>query len=104
MKLKLLLIICRKALKQKLLPFQYGSPMPREKSWKLWVVWLFGVVILIIGVALIAYHVKDLPYTWDYIGLGAVIGLIGFIMLIGATAYIEESGKIGTTCEHARPN
>lgn len=60
-------------------------------------VWLLGVVGLTTGVALIAYHVKDIPYTWNYIGLGVIIALVGFITLIGATAYIEDSGKIRST-------
>jgi ABC-type uncharacterized transport system permease subunit len=71
--------------------------MLREKSWKIWMVWLLGVAGLTIGVALIAYHVKEIPYTWTHIGFGVIIALVGTITLIGATAYIEESGKTRST-------
>jgi hypothetical protein len=53
--------------------------------------WLFGVAILISGVALIAFHVQNLPYTWNSVGLGIYTGLIGFFILLAATAYIAQS-------------
>jgi len=57
---------------------------------KLWTAWLLGLGSLAGGVALVAYHVKDIPYTWNFIGLGTILGLVGFITLLGATAFMES--------------
>ncbi|MDH5448871.1 MAG: hypothetical protein OEX01_07730 [Candidatus Bathyarchaeota archaeon] len=62
-----------------------------QKILKLWVAWLLGLAVLIGGVALVAYHVKDIPYAWNFVGLGTILGLIGFVTLMGTTAWMMES-------------
>ncbi len=57
---------------------------------KLWVVWLSGLGALVGGVALLAYHVRDVPYTWNVVGLGSILAVLGFMTLIGTTASLES--------------
>lgn len=61
-----------------------------ESISRLWATWLLGLVMLVGGVALVAYHVRDIPYTYNSIGLGTILGLVGFLILMGTTALMIE--------------